>query len=260
MNAIDIKSIIKAAKAGGEVLNKYFGTALEITQKTIVVDLVSKADIESENAIIEELHARFPHFNMIAEESGHNHKDSAYTFIIDPLDGTSNFLTGIPYFSVSVGLMKGNEIVAGVVYAPITGDVYHAVKGKGAYLNDTQIHVSAEKEITRSSIAYSHEYSEDHDKFLESMKALYRLKLKRLFRNISPALDMCLVASGRMEAFISNNISPHDFIAGKLIVEEAGGRISDFAGEVEKDPMSTRFIVSNNTAIHRHIVEMAHGL
>jgi len=136
---IDIAPIIQAARAGGAVLLKYFGTSLATTRKTTAADFRTKADTESEAAILSILAAAFPAFNIISEEQGETDKKSDYSFFVDPMDGTNNFVLGIPNFTVSIGLMHKDEIVAGVVYHPLLDRVYHAQAGQGAYCDNQRI-------------------------------------------------------------------------------------------------------------------------
>ena len=130
---IDIYKIIIAAESGGEVIKKYFGRVLELEQKSIAGDVRTRADTEAEEIILSTLQKDFPTFNIYSEEAGNIDKKSEYTFVLDPLDGSNNFVLGIPVFCVSIGLLKGKEIIAGVIYHPILKDIYFAEKGEGAY-------------------------------------------------------------------------------------------------------------------------------
>src|SRR3989338_1377041 len=144
MHAKDQKEIIRAAKAGGEVVRKYFGTVLTIVEKSKASDVRTEADVESEAAIISILKKAFPAYNIFSEECGLIDKKSEYTFYIDPLDGTNNFVLGIPNFSVLIALAHGREAIFGLVYLPMLDVFYHAEKGKGAFLGSKSIKPSLE--------------------------------------------------------------------------------------------------------------------
>lgn len=255
----DIEKIIRAAKAGGAVLLKYFGQTLETTQKSTAADFKTKADEESEQRILEILNREFPGYNVISEEFGESHKASEYTFIIDPMDGTNNFVLGIPNFTVSIGLMRGEEIVAGVVYAPAVGHAYYAEKGMGAFFadddKDKRLQVNQETEMTNSTVMVANGYLGDPNFNLMAMTKLYGQHIKRVVFNWSPAYDFCILASGRCEGIIINGSEVYDFAAGKLIAREAGALITDYSGKPEAD--SNRFfIASNGTALHQQLLEV----
>ena len=251
---IDIESIIQAAKAGGEVLRKYFGQSLETTQKTIASDFQTKADTESEAAILPIIQAAFPTATIFSEEAGWIKRDPRLTFYIDPLDGTNNFVLGIPNFCVSIGLFDGDEIIAGVIYHPILDLVYSAEKGKGAFLDGVRLQVNKIADMTKASVCNDQGYGAVSDDTAIT-KALYALDAKRVVMNWSGALDFCLLASGRVEGMVQNGLQIHDFAAGKLIAREASAKITDFAGQPEQDT-NRFFLVSNGTAIHERLVEV----
>lgn len=152
---IDLPKIIDAAKAGGDVLQKYFGQVLTTETKSTAADLKTRADVESEQAILSKLHDAFPDWNVYAEESGKFDRNSAYTFVVDPLDGTSNFVMGVPAFCVSIGLMEHDTVVAGVIYNPILDQLYSAEIGKGAYLNGSAIRTNAIDKPSQATVSYT---------------------------------------------------------------------------------------------------------
>jgi len=252
----EYKEIIKAAVAGGKVVNKYFGKILEIEGKSMPSDFRTKADLESEKAILKILEKEFPKYNIFSEEVGEINKNSEYTFIIDPLDGTNNFVLGIPYFSIGIGLMKGGEIIFGVVYNPILNNIYFAEKDKGAFLNDRKIYVNKESDIKNSSISAVVDYGDStglqKNLFLESNQ----IGIKRYLTNWSCLLDFCLLASGKIESIIFYDCPLHDFIPGKLIAKEAGALITDFEGNKEKSDKNNIFLATNGTKIHQEILKI----
>jgi myo-inositol-1(or 4)-monophosphatase len=250
---IDIEDVIKAARAGGAIVKQYFGELLEAEQKTSPRDLRTKADIESEQAILAALQQSFPSVNIYAEETGRIDKQSEYTFVVDPLDGTSNFVLGIPDFAVSIGLLKGNEAILGVIYNPILDQIYSAEKGKGAYLNGNRIRVNNKADITHATVSYTCGYNTTTDYSLQLIGKLRELGIKRLIDNWAPAYDYCLLASGRIEVVISKEGDLEDYVAAKVIVSEAGGKITGFDNN-SVNGTDPDFIASNGTATHERML------
>lgn len=257
---IKIKKIIEAAKEGSEILKKYFGRTLKIEEKSLPVDLRTIADLKAEEKILKALEKNFPRFNILSEERGSIDRKSEYTFIIDSLDGTHNFVLGIPNFSLSIGLFKEKEAVAGVVENPILNQIYFAKSGQGAFLNNKKIKVNKKNDIKKAIIAYDCDYGFYLEKyFQELLKKLEKKNVKRVLVNMSPALDLCRLAAGRIEAFINNGNEIYDFAAGKLILKEAGGLITDFKGKQERDERNNIFLATNGTSIHRKLLEILYS-
>jgi len=254
---IKIEKIIEAAEIGSKVLKKYFGKKLEVVEKSSPADFKTVADEESEEKILKILEKEFSDFSILTEEKGFRDKNSKYTFVIDPLDGTSNFVLGIPNFSVSIGLFKNNKGIAGVVVNPILKEVYFAQSGKGAFLNGRRIKVSRESDIKKATIGYDCDYGYYLNKNLRRiLEKLEEKKVKRFMVNMSPALELCRVAAGRMEGFINNANEIYDFAAGKLIVKEAGGIITNFKGEQEINERNNVFLAANNVNINQELLEI----
>ena len=254
----EYKKIIEATQSGGAILKKYFGQNLEIEEKTMASDFRTKADQESEIAILEVLNKHFPDYNIHAEESGVDDKKSDYTFVIDPLDGTNNFVLGIPYFSSTISLLKGDETIFAVIYNPILDQLYWAEKGAGAFCNEKKINVNNEDSIKKTSAVYTCSYAlSESDSSKDIMnKLMYRLKVKRTLTNWCPTLDYCLLASGRIEAIINNNDEIYDYIAGKLICKEAGAKITDFKDNLDNNDKNGFFLASNGTKIHDTLLKI----
>jgi myo-inositol-1(or 4)-monophosphatase len=244
-----VPQLTQAAKAGGDIVRHYFGEVLLTEEKSNAGDLRTKADIESEQAILSILTKAFPTYNIYAEESGPINHDSEYTLVIDPLDGTSNFVLGIPDFAISIGLLKGNEAVCGVIYNPILNQVYSAEKGKGAFLNGTAIHVNQETDIARATIAYSCGYNTSYEYSAHIAKKLHDVHIKRLLDHWAPTYDYCLLASGHIEVVICKDGDLEDYVAAKVIVTEAGGVITGFKRETI-DGRTADFIATNGTSLH----------
>ena len=253
---VNINHIIEAAKAGGAVLTKYFGELLEVEEKTSPKDFRTVADTESEEKIIQILEQYFPEANIFGEEQGKTDKGSDYTFIIDPLDGSNNFTVGIPYFSVSIALIKGNEAIASVIYAPTLNHCYWAEKGRGAFLNGSNISVNNVGDLRHTSLAYNKGYETTHQPEYVMFPELHERQIKRIFLNWSVALDFCLLARGSVEAIINNDCEVYDFIAGRLIALEAGAKSSNFDSSQEVNDFNNKFLITNGTEIHQEMLSV----
>jgi myo-inositol-1(or 4)-monophosphatase len=212
-------------------------------------DLVSYVDKEAERQIVEKLALILPEAGFITEEGTNTTQGEVYNWVIDPLDGTTNFIHGIPNFAVSIGLMERDEVILGVVYEVNRHECFYAMKGGGAFCNDTKIKVSAAPDLAASLIATGFPYYnfELIDRYLNSMKSLMQ-KTHGLRRLGSAAVDLCYVAAGRTEGFFEYNLNSYDVAAGALIVQEAGGKVTDFAGG--SDYIFGRKIVASNGNIH----------
>ncbi|MEK9151507.1 MAG: inositol monophosphatase [Patescibacteria group bacterium] len=249
-----IEDIITAAEKGGEIIKKYFGDILEIEQKTVATDFRTKADLESEQAILAILSEKFPDYNIFSEETGLIDRQSEYTFVVDPLDGTNNFVLGIPNFSISIGLLKGDQCIAGVIHVPLLNQTYHAEDGKGAFCNGKRIFVSEETSLEKVAISYTCGYINNPQFEIELLKKLRSLNIKRYLTNWSPAFDFCLLASGKIEAIINNNNELYDYAAGKIIARESGAILTDFMEAAQNDRMTSQFIASNSQEIHNAVL------
>lgn len=251
---INLDLVIQAAENGGKVVKRYFGKALDIEEKTTIADFRTRADTESEKAILQIITKNFPHFNVLSEETDFIDNKSEYTFVIDPLDGSNNFVLGVPNFSVSIGLLRGNKAVLGVIHLPILNHTYHAQDGKGACFDRKQLFVNKESDIKKASISYTCGYANSTE-YTENLKhKLNELGIKRMLEYWSPAVDFCLLASGKIEAVINNKNEIYDYTAGKVIIREAGALITDFKGKPEENDRSNAFIASNGSNIHRKLL------
>lgn len=251
-----IKEVIKAAKLGGKQLNKYFGESIEIFNKSTLADFRTTADLASEKVILRELLKHFPNFNYFLEEKGWIKNNSEYTFIIDPLDGTNNFFLGIPNFSISIALQQGKKIILGVIYNPVLDKVFYAEYGKGAFLNNKRLKTSKTQDLKPAAITYTCGYKTKWLALEKLIKITGKIEIKRLMTNWSPALDYCLLASGKTDSIICNGNDIYDNAAGKIIVKEAGGIITKFNGAKEDDELSTFFVASGNKILHKKVLKM----
>ncbi|MFP5469138.1 MAG: inositol monophosphatase family protein, partial [Alphaproteobacteria bacterium] len=218
--------MISAARKAARALVRDFGEVeqLQVSQKG-PADFVTNADLKAEKTLIHELlHAR-PDYGVIAEESGVKHGvDTRHHWIIDPLDGTLNFMHGIPHFAISIGLVRAGDVVAGLVYNPVSDDMYVAEKGQGAYHNSRRMRVSGRREMREAMLATGIPYHArpGHDRFLQEMAALMP-EVAGIRRLGSAALDLAFVAAGKFDGFWESHLKPWDIAAGILLVREAGG-------------------------------------
>lgn len=221
---------IRAAREGGRVLMQKFGTVLRIERKGLV-NLVTEADKEAEEAIVGIIRQTFPRHAILAEEADYGESSGDYRWIIDPLDGTTNFAHAFPWFAVSIALEVEGQVMLGVVYNPVTQEMYFAQRGGGAFLNDIQIRVSAVRRLEDSLVATGFPYDRkqsvvnNYDHFINFQQAAQACR-----RPGSASLDLACTAAGRFDGYWEMKLKPWDVAAGMLLVEEAGGRISDFDG------------------------------
>ena len=243
------------AKEAGAFIRKerqYFNLS-KVEQKGFN-DLVSYVDKEAEKIIVARLGKLLPDAGFITEEGTESDRNQRYTWIVDPLDGTTNFVHGIPVFSVSIALAQENKVVAGVVYEVNLDECFSAFKGSGAYLNGQPIQVSKASQISESLIAHGFPY-DDGGKMDEYLGFLRHLlgNSHGLRRLGSAAVDLCYVACGRAEAYLEYNLQSYDVAAGTIIVQEAGGKVSDFRGG--DDYIFGGQILSSNGLIHEELRE-----
>lgn len=221
-----------AAFRSAEILNRFFGKLTDIGKKKSPDDLVTEADIASEKQIIETIRSKFPDHDILAEESGwHQTGKSPYRWIIDPLDGTTNYAYQIPIFSISIGFAIDNEMMVGLVLNPVSGELFTAIRGQGAFLNGTPISVSGRKDIGEALLVTGFPY--DVDQILRNAMRRFEacLTAARGVRRLgSAALDLCFVACGRFDGFWEEHLKPWDTAAGIVIAAEAGAVITDFSG------------------------------
>ena len=244
--------MINAAFKAARGLVRDFGEVehLQVSRKG-PGDFVSQADKKTEKILFEELKKARPDYGFLMEESGRiENKDKEHTWIIDPLDGTSNFLHGIPHFSISIGLQKGNDIIAGVIYDPIKDEMFYAERGGGAFINDRRIRVSSRTHMAESLIAtdipFASHNEAQHKTFTDALHTLMP-KVAGIRRMGSAALDLAYVAAGRYDAYWEAPISSWDVAAGIIIVKEAGGFVRDLKGGT--DVLGTSSIMASNEGL-----------
>lgn len=244
----------KAAREAGQLLLELRSTDREIEKKG-KVDLVTDADRESETLIREIIESNFPDHSFIAEEGTEASGDSEYLWLVDPLDGTTNYAHALPVYCVSMGLLKGNEIIAGCIYNPNLDECFTAEVGRGAFLNGKPIHVSKTDSLDDSLLAtgFPYDIRETDDDNLKEFTAFYK-RARAVRRAGAAALDLAYVACGRFDGFWEFKLSPWDIAAGILLVEEAGGRATSYSGD--KYDIYKGELVASNGLIHNGMVEI----
>lgn len=228
----DLELAERAARAAGEVLMSYYGMAPEgLGSKSSDTDMVSDADREAERVIRELLAAERPDDGLLAEEGSHSEASSGRRWIVDPLDGTVNFLYGLRAWGVSIALEDRDGLAVGVVFNPVSGECFAAERGEGAALNGRPIHVTDRRSLSQAMVStgFSYESARRSDQADVLVRLLPRIRDLR--RAGAAALDLAYVAAGRVDAFYERGLKPWDEAAGRLLVHEAGGVTADLEGE-----------------------------
>ncbi|MFH1793418.1 MAG: inositol monophosphatase family protein [Pseudomonadota bacterium] len=251
-----INVMVQAATKAGRSLSRDFGEVqnLQVSLKG-PGDFVSQADRRAEEIVHTELSRSRPDYSFLMEESGAvAGSDSQHRFIIDPLDGTTNFLHGIPIFAVSIGLERQGQIVAGVIYNPAMDELYTAERGGGAFLNDRRLRVGARRKLSDSVIGTGipHLGRGHHGNFLVEMRHVMA-EVAGVRRMGAAALDLAYVAAGRLDGFWESGLSPWDMAAGILMIREAGGFVSDAEGGT--DMLEKGSIVAGNEIIQKTLLQ-----
>ena len=243
------------AKGAGAILMEHFGQISSYEHKSTPIDLLTIADIQSETFILKEITKTFPDHHIIAEESAIVENNSDYRWVIDPLDGTTNFVHSLPIFAVSIGLQYKDETIVGVVYNPAADKCFWAEKNGGAFLNGESIHITSTNTLSDSLLVTGFPYSHDErwEKGFDLFKLIYG-KTQGVRRLGAAALDFCFVAMGRFEGFWEFGLQPWDVCAGALIVKEAGGKISDW--DDSPMPFSGNRVLATNGHIHGEMLEV----
>ncbi len=251
-------TLIEATKAGAAEIVRFFNTDFKITNKEGINNPVTEADHASERAIFKVIKSAFPDHYILSEEAGKIVQDSSYKWIIDPIDGTINFAHGIPLNCVSIAVEHNGEIILGAVYNPHMNELFLAEKKKGARLNDKVIQVSTETEVTKACLVtgFPYTYLDMPNGPLEVFERLIRkgVPVRRLG---SAAIDLCWVAAGRFDGFYEHKLEAWDSAAGYLIVEEAGGTVTDFKGD-KFSPYQHK-ILATNGKIHEDMLKVVNG-
>ena len=249
---------IKAARAAGAIINR---ASLDLDLVKVNTkspnDFVTEVDQAAEQAIIETLLTAYPGHGILAEESGRAHgaKDSEYLWIIDPLDGTTNFIHGFPVYAVSIGLAHKGQVQQAVVYDPSRNDLFYASKGRGAFLNDKRLRVSRRNRMADALIGTGFPFrrGDNLKRYVEMFETIMS-QCAGLRRPGAAALDLCYVAAGYYDGFFETGLSPWDIAAGSLMITEAGGLVGNFTGEA--DFLYQREVVAGNPKIFAQLVPL----
>ncbi len=245
-------TLLKAINAGADELQRYFNGTFKISNKEGINNLVTEADHASEKAIIKVIQNAFPDHFILGEESGEIASKSDTKWIIDPIDGTVNFAHGIPLCCVSIGVEKDGEMIMGAVYNPLMNEMFIAEKGMGATLNGKSIKVSDQNQVVKSCLVtgFPYTYLDMPNGPIQVFEKLIRqgIPVRRLG---SAAIDLCWVAAGRFDGFYEHKLEAWDSAAGYLIVQEAGGSVTDFKGN--KFSPYQPHILATNGKIHEEL-------
>jgi myo-inositol-1(or 4)-monophosphatase len=248
--------MIDAARKAGRSLARDFGEVAELqVSRKGAADYVSAADIKAEETIFQELGRARPGYGFLGEERGMvEGTDKTHTWIVDPLDGTTNFLHAMPHFAVNIALRREGRVVAGVTYNPANADLFWAERGRGAFMGDRRLRVAARTNLEEAVVATGIPFMGhgQHGRFLKELHQISQ-RVSGVRRFGAAALDLAWVAAGRFDGFWERDLSPWDMAAGLLIVAEAGGLISDADGG--DDPLATGSICAANPEIHRRLLE-----
>ena len=244
---------IKTAKEAGEILLKYFHKALKVKQKGAKGNIVTNADLAAEKYIINAIRKKYPTHSILSEEMGEKKiGESEYKWIIDPLDGTRNFASDIPFFSVLIALTKKEKIILGVIYDPIHDELFYAEKGKGAYLNNKKIRVSREKSLRGAVVKLGWVWSRKRFKKVGRYYARFS-KYTSWIRRYGSVSSLAYLACGRLDVAIHIGAYPWDYAAPSIICKEAGAKVTDLKGNPYD--ISKREILAANPRLHKFVLK-----
>ena len=251
-----VRVMIDAARKAGRALARDFGevTELQVSRKG-AADYVTAADIKAEETLFEALLRARPGYGFLGEERGMiEGTDKTHTWIVDPLDGTTNFLHAMPHFAINIALQREGLIVAGVTYNPANGDLFWTERGRGAFLGDRRLRVAARTTLREAVFATGIPFlgHGQHGRFLKELHQISQ-RVSGVRRFGAAALDLAWVAAGRFDGFWERDLKPWDIAAGVLMVAEAGGRITDADGA--EDPLATCSVCAANSELHPKLLE-----
>ncbi len=259
-NSLDghLRTAFEAAEAGGRVVMDFFRRGVDIRQKEggAAFDLVSDADLQSEQAVAKTILAAFPGHEILGEELNSGSALAEDLWIIDPLDGTNNFAHRIPHFAVSIAYFHKGEAACGVVVNPVRGDWYWATRGGGAFHNGRRLSVNSHTSLSQTMVGVGFYYDRGAmmEATLKSIHEFFKQQIHGIRRFGAAALDLCQVADGQFGVFFEYQLSPWDFAAGGLILEEAGGKITD--GKGNPLPIAKTSVLASNARLHSGALEI----
>ena len=257
LSSANINVMVKACRKAAKTLIRDFGE-IENLQVSIKGpgDFVTASDKKVEKILIDELQKARPNYSILSEEIGKINNDESFKWIIDPIDGTANFLHGIPHFAISIGLEHDGEIICGIIYDPIKDEMFVAEKGNGSYLNNQRIRVSSRSKLENCIIFTGgpKRESKTRDLAIEEYNKFSSKVLIPIRKMGSAALDMAYVAAGRCDGFWQRNLNYWDIAAGIVLVKEAGGFVTDFKGNNEY--IENKTIIVTNSKINEEMIEV----
>ncbi|HEX75671.1 MAG TPA: inositol monophosphatase [Dehalococcoidia bacterium] len=241
----------QAAEEAGEILLAHFCSKKEIKYKG-KSNLVTEADILSEKTILEFLESEYPDCNILSEESNSSAPTTGYTWIVDPLDGTNNYVYGVPFFCINIALAKDEDVLLGITHDPVREELFRAEKGKGAYLNDSAIQVSKEGSLGTSLVGLDLGYSAEQSKKMLDIATRLWSQVHCLRVMGSASLSLAYVACGRVSLYLHRYLYPWDIASGLLLIREAGGKVTDW----QRKPAScqTKEIIASNDRLHQEFM------
>ncbi|MCK4748666.1 MAG: inositol monophosphatase [Bacteroidales bacterium] len=252
-----------ALKKGGQVLMEHLGSTSKVVVKESISSVVTEADLASEKAILEILGNASGTFNIITEESGYMDNASSYTWVVDPLDGTSNFAAGLPWFGVIIALFREREPILGGMYLPVEDQLYFAAAGEGAWKNNRAIQCAGSGDLSELLVSYSFDFSDDPGKTRSEMEIMEKLSKKiRNIRSTNSLVDFCFTADGRLGAAINQTSKIWDIAVPWIMMREAGGMVTDITGakidfNLSGDVFNRNYtIVASGSGIHRQIIDI----
>ncbi len=253
MHEMDVA--VNAARAGGEVLKKHFlaGVVASHKYETQTHNLVSVADVEAEQTIVNLIRQTFPKHSVLGEESHHDDAGAEHLWVVDPLDGTNNFVHGIPHFAVSIAYYFQGRAQVGVVYNPLRDDWYTAAAGGGAFYNGTRVSVAAHTQLNQALVGVGFYYDRGAmmEATLTAIRDLFHSQIHGIRRFGTAALDLAQVGCGQFGAYFEYQLHPWDFAAGVLFVTEAGGRVTTCSGGAV--PLAKTDLLASNSHLHDEI-------
>lgn len=250
----ELNTAIAAAKAAGEILKDNFGRKRRVIRKSIK-EMVSEVDMQSQQVILGILQQEYPVYALFTEEKLSSELNGKKAWIVDPLDGTHNYIAGLPFSGISIALTEGNDFYLGVIYFPMEGELYHAVKGDGAYCNGKRINVSQNCSLSKAIINFDNQFHSDKKSF-----DYYRILTERAFTTRifgTATKDSCLIASARIDGRIWLNTKICDIAAGIVILREAGGKITNIDGT--PCTIHSKKVVASNGKIHEELLAIFKG-
>ncbi len=259
LNATD-KFIHYNIRRAGAVIRKNFGVVTTGTIKTSPHDIVTEVDYISERLLIQAIQKKFPHHTILSEEAGLLNQNSEYTWIIDPLDGTSNFAKGIPLFGVIIALAKGKQVVCGAIYDPIHDELFYAKTGQGSMCNGRVIQVSHQVQLQQMIIAISNIHQRSDQAYFAKLRKAIALQTSYYKAYGSAAQVLSAVACGRIDAWILAGAYPWDIAAGGLLVQEAGGKITTLTNRRWQWQTHNQQIVVANPTLHKQVIQLMNCL